>query len=240
MVQTPDGVDAVVIGAGVVGLAVARALAQRGLGTLLLEAGRGIGRGVSSRSSEVIHAGLHDPPHWLKARSCVRGRMLLYEFCRARGVPHAACGKFVVATSPGQTADLEALAQRGRGNGVEGLRLLTASEAVAAEPALRCSAALHSTQTGIVDSHALMLALLGEFEAAGGTLKTYLATTGDTDFLMIVEAAQLDHRLMAALMVAGSSGSVRGLRTVQAFTSAEFLDAQKEAGRMAASFRPAG
>lgn len=77
-------------------------------------------------------------------------------------------------------------------------------------------------------------------EAAGGTLKTYLATTGDTDFLMIVEAAQLDHRLMAALMVAGSSGSVRGLRTVQAFTSAEFLDAQQEAGRMAASFRPAG
>jgi L-2-hydroxyglutarate oxidase LhgO len=170
MTLPPDEVDAVVVGAGVVGLAVARALALRGLHTLLLEAGRGIGTGVSSRSSEVIHAGLHDPPHWLKARCCVRGRMLLYEFCRARGVPHAACGKFVVATSPAQTGDLDALAQRGRANGVEGLRLLTASEAVAAEPALRCSAALHSPQTGIVDSHALMWALLGEFEAAGGLL----------------------------------------------------------------------
>lgn len=170
MIPAPARVDAVVIGAGVVGLAIARALAQRGHETLLLEAADAIGTGTSSRNSEVLHAGLYYPPGSLKARSCVRGRALLVEFCQQRGVPYALCGKFVVATAPAQSGELEQIAQRGRDNGVQGLQLLTAAAARSAEPALQCTAALASSVTGIVDSHALMLALQGDFETAGGLL----------------------------------------------------------------------
>lgn len=165
-----DRVDAVVIGAGVVGLAVARALALRGLETLVLEGERAIGTGTSSRNSEVVHAGIYYPPGSLKARLCVRGRQLLYEFCSTHGVPHARCGKFIVATAEAQLATLEQLHATGRANGVEGLAMITARAAQAAEPALACVAALASPATGIVDSHALMLALQGDFEAAGGLL----------------------------------------------------------------------
>jgi L-2-hydroxyglutarate oxidase LhgO len=168
--RTMQSVDAVVIGAGVVGLAVARAMAQRGLETILLEAALGIGTGTSSRNSEVLHAGLYYPPGSLKARLCVRGRRLLYEYCAARGLPHARCGKFVVATQPGQEAALQQLLQQGQANGVEELALLSARQAHQAEPALQCTAVLESRSTGIVDSHALMLALQGDFEAAGGAL----------------------------------------------------------------------
>lgn len=165
-----ERIDCIVVGAGVVGLAVARALAERGLETIVLERERAIGTGTSSRNSEVIHAGLYHPEGSLKARLCVRGRALLYAYCAERGVPHRRCGKLVVATSEAQQAALEQLQAAGRANGVDDLALLTAAQARALEPALRCTAALMSGSTGIVDSHALMLALQGDFERAGGML----------------------------------------------------------------------
>jgi L-2-hydroxyglutarate oxidase LhgO len=165
-----DRVDAIVIGAGVVGLAVGRALAQQGLETLVLEREDAIGTGISSRNSEVIHAGLYYAPGSLKARLCVAGRALLYDYCASHGVGHRRCGKLVVATSAGQIAALEALAQRALANGVDDLALLGAAEVTALEPELRCAAALLSPSSGIVDSHALMLALQGDLERAGGAV----------------------------------------------------------------------
>ncbi|MFY7863593.1 NAD(P)/FAD-dependent oxidoreductase [Roseateles sp.] len=165
-----ETVDAVVIGAGVVGLAVGRALARLGLETVVLEKESGIGRGVSSRSSEVIHAGLYYPAGSLKARLCVEGRARLYDYCEAHQVPYRRCGKLVVATETSQLPGLQALAARSLVNGVDDLRWLSADEAQALEPALRCQAALLSPSTGIVDSHALMLSLQGGLEAAGGSL----------------------------------------------------------------------
>ncbi|HNJ82581.1 MAG TPA: NAD(P)/FAD-dependent oxidoreductase [Piscinibacter sp.] len=164
-----DRVDALVIGAGVVGLAVGRALARSGLETIVLERADAIGTGTSSRNSEVIHAGLYYPQGSLKARLCVRGRAQLYEFCASHGVAHRRCGKLVVATSAEQHAALDATRAKAAANGVE-LQWLTPAEAAALEPALRCSAALLSPETGIVDSHGLMLALQGDMEAAGGAL----------------------------------------------------------------------
>jgi L-2-hydroxyglutarate oxidase LhgO len=164
------GVDAVVVGAGVVGLAVGRALAQRGLETLVLERESAIGTGISSRNSEVIHAGLYYLPGSLKARLCVEGREQLYAFCATHGVAHSRCGKLVVATSPEQLQGLARLAERARGNGVADLCMLDAAEARAMEPALCCEAALLSPSSGIVDSHGLMLALQGDLERAGGAV----------------------------------------------------------------------
>ena len=163
-----ETVQALVIGAGVVGLAVARALARAGLETLVLEREGAIGQGISARNSEVIHAGLYYPTGSLKARACVRGRDLLYAYCDAHAVPHQRCGKLLVATAPAQRAALESLAAQARANGVEDLHWLGAAEARTLEPALRAEAALLSPSTGIVDSHALMLALQADLEAAGG------------------------------------------------------------------------
>jgi L-2-hydroxyglutarate oxidase LhgO len=163
--------DAVVVGAGVVGLACARELALRGLETIVLEASAGIGNGTSSRNSEVIHAGLYDTPGTLKATLCVAGRQVLYPYCEAHGVGHRRCGKLVVASTPAQLEALRAVEARARANGVEGLRWLSGAEARALEPALsHALAALLSTVTGIVDSHALMVAYLGDLERAGGAL----------------------------------------------------------------------
>lgn len=165
-----EQVDCIVIGAGVVGLAVARALAQAGRETVLLESERGIGMGTSSRNSEVVHAGIYYPNGSQKALWCVRGKHLLYDFCASHGVPHRRCGKLIVATSADQVGDLERLHATGLANGVTELAWLTQAQAQALEPELHCVAALHSTSTGVVDSHAYMLALLGDFEAAGGML----------------------------------------------------------------------
>jgi len=165
-----DRVDAVVVGAGAVGLAVARELALRGRETIVLEATGGIGNGTSSRNSEVIHAGLYDAPTSLKERLCVAGRRLLYPYCEARGVGHRRCGKLVVAATPAQVEPLRAIERRALANGVEGLRWLSGVEARELEPALAGEAALLSTATGIIDSHALMLAYLGDLENAGGAL----------------------------------------------------------------------
>jgi len=162
-----DRVDAVVIGAGVVGLSVARALAQAGRETIVLEAQTAIGQGVSSRNSEVIHAGLYYPPGSLKAHLCVRGKELLYDFCEARGVGHRRCGKLTVAQDDAEVAALRSLEDRAAANGVP-VQWLDAAQAGVLEPALRCVAALHSPSTGIVDSHGFMLALQGDLENAGG------------------------------------------------------------------------
>ena len=162
-----EQLDVVVIGAGVVGLAVGRALALAGREVVVLEKEQSIGTGVSSRNSEVVHAGLYYAPGSLKARLCVRGKELLYQLCEQRGVSVNACGKLVVATDEAQLPGLQALAAQSTANGVP-VSLLTASEARALEPTLRCVAALHSPTTGIVDSHGLMLALQGDLERAGG------------------------------------------------------------------------
>ena len=162
-----DRVDAIVIGGGAVGLAVGRALAQAGRETIVAEAQTAIGQGVSSRNSEVIHAGLYYAPGSLKARLCVRGKQLLYELCASHGVGHNNCGKLVVATSDAETAALRGLQDRAAANGVP-VQWLEAAQAKAMEPALQCTAALLSPTTGIVDSHGFMLALQGDLERAGG------------------------------------------------------------------------
>lgn len=160
-------VDCVVVGAGVVGLAVARALALQGREVLVLEAADAIGTGTSSRNSEVIHAGLYYAQGSFKARLCVQGRALMYAYCAERNVPHRRCGKLVVATSVEQLPALRAVQAHALGNGVA-LDWLERDSARALEPALECVAALHSPETGIVDSHGLMLALQGDLENAGG------------------------------------------------------------------------
>lgn len=165
-----DELDCAVIGGGVVGLAVARALALAGREVVVLEAEGAIGTGTSSRNSEVIHAGIYYPQGSLKARLCVEGKEALYAYAAERGVPHRRCGKLIVATSAEQVAQLEVIRAKAAANGVGDLVLLTAQQAMALEPQLHCVAALHSPSTGIVDSHALMLSLLGDLENAGGML----------------------------------------------------------------------
>ncbi len=162
-----DQVDTLVVGAGVVGLAVARALAQQGREVLVAEAGSAVGQGVSSRNSEVVHAGFYYAPGSLKARLCVRGKALLYQLAARHGVPHRRGGKLVVATEPGQHQALEQLVSRAGANGVP-VELLDGAALRRRAPALHGTAALWSPSTGIVDSHALMLALQADLERAGG------------------------------------------------------------------------
>ena len=165
-----EQVDSVVVGAGVVGLAIARALALAGREVVILEAEAGIGSVTSARNSEVIHSGLYSNPDWLKTRLCIEGRRLLYPFCESHGVPHRRCGKLVVATDEAQIPALHTLARNAAANGVEGLELIDGDAARAMEPALHADAALHSTATGLIDSHAYMLALLGEAQDRGAAL----------------------------------------------------------------------
>jgi L-2-hydroxyglutarate oxidase LhgO len=160
-------IDCVVVGAGVVGLAVAREMALAGHEVLVIEAGEAIGIGTSSRNSEVIHAGIYYPPGSLKAQLCVEGKHALYAYCESHGVSTRKTGKLIVAKDDAQIRQLEALLERGLANGVDDLRLLDREQALALEPELECVAALYSPSTGIVDSHALMLALQGDAEAAG-------------------------------------------------------------------------
>ena len=162
-----EDVDTVVIGAGVVGLACARALALQGREVLVLEAESMIGSATSARNSEVIHAGLYYTPGSLKARLCVQGKESLYRYLAERGVAHRRCGKLIVATAESQDAGLRAIHDRASACGVDDLQWLSAAQAQALEPALRCTAALLSPSTGIVDSHGLMLALQGDAESHG-------------------------------------------------------------------------
>ncbi|MBW7834223.1 MAG: NAD(P)/FAD-dependent oxidoreductase [Simplicispira suum] len=197
-----ESVDCVVAGAGVVGLAVARALAMQGREVLVLEPEADIGTGTSSRSSEVIHAGIYYPTGSFKARWCVRGRELLISFCESHGVAHQRTGKLIVATSSAQLGTLEAARAQAEANGVHDLRWLSGAQAKELEPALVCEAALHSPGTGIVDSHALMLALLGDIERHGGFLvrKTALAHMWQENGAMFIEASD-GTRLLAKLLV---------------------------------------
>jgi len=159
-----------VVGAGVVGLAVARAAALRGHDVVIAEATGGIGNGVSSRNSEVIHAGIYYPTDSLRARHCTRGRRMLYAFCISHGVAHRKCGKLIVATDTAEMAKVETLRAQGEANGVEGLELIGGNAARALEPELACIGALLSPESGIVDSHAYMLALWGDLEDRGGAI----------------------------------------------------------------------
>ena len=165
-----EKIDCVVIGAGVVGLAVARRLAQSGRDTILIEAETLIGSHTSSRNSEVVHAGIYYPQGSLKARFCVAGKHLLYRFCAERGITVNRCGKLIVAASDSQVPTLNGIVEKARANGVDDLAFLSQAEALAREPNLHCVAALHSPSTGIVDSHGFMLGLQGDFEDAGGML----------------------------------------------------------------------
>ncbi|WP_299441930.1 NAD(P)/FAD-dependent oxidoreductase [uncultured Rhodospira sp.] len=171
--STPETVERVVIGAGVVGLAVARALALAGREVILLEAADAFGTETSSRNSEVIHAGVYYPEGSLKARLCVQGRRMLYAYLAERGLPHDRCGKLIVASRAGGAPEIAALRgvqARAAAAGVD-LPWLSGAEAMALEPGgLDCVAALESPETGILDSHALMLSLLGDAEAAGTVL----------------------------------------------------------------------
>jgi L-2-hydroxyglutarate oxidase LhgO len=162
--------DILVVGAGVVGLACARALALRGHAVIVAEKTAGIGNGVSSRNSEVIHAGMYYPAGSVRARHCVAGRRMLYEYCASHGVAHKKCGKLIVATNHLERAKIEGIHQQGLANGVEGLVLVEGAVARAMEPNLSAVAAVHSPETGIIDSHALMLALQGDLEDAGGLI----------------------------------------------------------------------
>ena len=165
-----EQVDAVVVGAGVVGLAAGRALALSGREVLVLESENAMGTGTSSRNSEVIHAGIYYPAGSLKARLCVQGKQMLYAYCAEHGVAHKRLGKLIVATSPEQVLALDGIMAKAAANGVHDLQKLTAAQAQALEPALACEAALLSPSTGVVDSHGLMLALQGDLENAGGLL----------------------------------------------------------------------
>lgn len=170
-----ERVDTLVIGAGVVGLAVARAMALAGREVMVLEREGAIGTGTSSRNSEVIHAGIYYPAGSLKARLCVQGKAMLYAHCAERGIAHLRCGKLIVATTPSQLASLPAIVNKAHVNGVEDLVLLDRSQAQAMEPALECLGAVWSPSTGILDSHALMLSLQGDLEHAGGLVACHAA-----------------------------------------------------------------
>jgi len=215
-----ESVDAVVVGAGVVGLAVARELALAGREVWLLEAQESFGTQTSSRSSEVIHAGIYYPPGSAKARLCVAGRRLLYEYCRERGVAHRQLGKLLVAVHEDERAELRRCAERAAANGVP-LQPLTAAEVSRLEPAVRAVAGLWSESTGIVDSHGLMLALLGDAQAAGAMLVTRTPVLGaalrDDGFVLSVggaEAASLHCRVLvnaAGLHAQRVASAIQGL-----------------------------
>src|SRR6201996_663519 len=168
-----DKVDCVVVGAGVIGLAVARRLAQAGREVIVLEAAEGIGTVTSSRNSEVIHAGIYYPAGSWMARMCVNGKRALYAYCRDHGIPHRNCGKLIVATNPKETEKLQSIRAHAEANGVLDMQVLSGEAARALEPALNCDAALLSPSTGIIDSHAYMLALRGDAEEAGAAFAFY-------------------------------------------------------------------
>ncbi len=159
-----------VIGAGVIGLAVARTAALAGHDVTVAEMTGGIANGVSSRNSEVVHGGLYYPTNSLRARHCVRGRRMLYEFCASHGVPHRKCGKLIVATNETELAKVETILKQGETNGVEGLEMIGGNAARALEGELACIGALISPESGIVDSHGYMNALWGELEDRGGMI----------------------------------------------------------------------
>lgn len=214
-----DSVDCVVIGAGVVGLAVARALAMAGRDVTIVEGAEAIGTGITSRNSEVIHAGIHYVPDSLKARLCVRGKHLMYAFCEERHVQYRRIGKLVVATDDGQRDALDHVIVNARASGVDDLEWIDARGAAEREPAVACVAAVWCPSTGIVDSHALMLALLADAEAHGATLALSSrveggSVTGEGTTLRVASSGE-SIELRAALVVnCAGLGAVRVARGI--------------------------
>lgn len=217
-----EQVDAVVVGAGVVGLAVARALALQGREVLVLEREGAIGTGVSSRNSEVIHAGIYYPEGSLKARLCVRGKQLLYAYCAERGIAHRQCGKLIVATTGSQHKALPELVRKASANGVNDLLILSREEALALEPELHCLGAVHSPSTGIVDSHALMLSLQGDLEQAGGmvVLRTAVERLKPLGSGMAVICADGTELLATTVVNAAGLGAVELARLTEGLDAA--------------------
>jgi L-2-hydroxyglutarate oxidase LhgO len=201
-----DKVDCIVIGAGVVGLAVARALAVKGREVMVLEAANAIGTGTSSRNSEVIHAGIYYPKGSLKAQLCVPGKQMLYDYCTQRGIDHSRCGKLIVAINQPQVAQLQSIIAKAASNGVGDLVMLTREQAQALEPQLECVAAIHSPSTGIVDSHALMLSLQGDIENAGGFIVLNTAVAHINKGQAAIEVIASDGTELAANMVINAAG----------------------------------
>ena len=205
-----DKIDCVVIGAGVVGLAVARAVALSprfaGREVMVLEGAHAIGTGTSSRNSEVIHAGIYYPQGSLKAQLCVAGKAMLYAYCKERGIGFKRCGKLLVATNEAQVAQLQGIIAKAAANGVNDLVLLSRSQAQAMEPALACVAAVHSPSTGIIDSHALMLSLQGDLENAGGMVICNTAVSHIAIGLQGIRVYTLDGTELAADVVINASG----------------------------------
>lgn len=223
-----DRVECVVVGAGVVGLAVARRLALAGRETIVLEAAGAIGTGTSSRNSEVIHAGIYYPTGSVRARLCVAGRQALYGYCRSHGVAHRQLGKLIVATEPEQLPKLEAIRRQAAANGVDDLYAISAAEARALEPALRCAGALVSPSTGIVDSHGLMLALQGDAEEAGAMLalsspldRAHIEAAGEGGFVLEVGGRE-PMRLACSLLVNAAGHGAWGVaRRLDGFPAAQ-------------------
>ena len=208
-----------VIGAGVVGLACARELAHYGIETLILERHETFGQETSSRNSEVIHAGIYYTPDSLKARLCVKGQRQLYDYCESRGIAHRRCGKLIVATHESQIAHLQKLETQARRNGVTDIRLINAVEAKAMEPELQCIAALHSPSTGIIDSHSLMLSLLGDAETKGAVFSPQsmvrTITNQDGSLLLEIESGSETMYLAADIVInAAGLSSVELARTM--------------------------
>jgi L-2-hydroxyglutarate oxidase LhgO len=216
-------VECAIVGAGVVGLAIARALARAGRDVIVLEAADAIGTGTSSRNSEVIHAGIYYPANSLKARLCVEGRNALYDYCLTRHIPHRRCGKIIVAANPQQLTALQSIAARAKANGVDDLQSLDGNRLRAIEPEVTGIGALLSPSTGIVDSHALMLSLQGEAEAAGAmfAFRTPLKCAEAAGHGLILRTAgesPTKIRARSVVLAAGLAGpalaaKVRGIRT---------------------------
>ncbi len=202
--MSPERVDCVVVGAGIVGLAIARALARSGREVIILEAENAFGTATSARNSEVIHAGIYYPTGSVRAQLCVRGKALLYDFCASHQVAHRRCGKLIVAQSDAEVAQLNVIRERALANGVRDLIWLTEAQACAMEPQLRCHTALLSPSTGIIDSHGLMLALLGDAQAAGAMLALQspaLGAQADTDGIRLEVGGATATTLLANTVV---------------------------------------
>lgn len=200
--------DTVVIGAGVIGLAVARELAIAGREVIVVETHPGIGQETSSRNSEVIHAGIYYPTGSLKAETCVRGRELLYRYCESRGIPFQRPGKLIVACDDAQVSRLEGMLENGRSNGVDNLEIVDRVKLLEMEPHVHARAALYSPSSGTIDSHALLLSLQADIEAAGGTIATNSRMTGAylEDGSIQLQVVSGDETWLQARQVVNSAG----------------------------------